>query len=133
MLPRALVAFLVAAEAVVTAGSAIPPDPQRAVIYLNEPTLIGASVVQGPVLFVHDAAKMARGEPCTTVWIFEPGTGPAERLVSFHCTPRAARIVSTFTIRTQPNLSLGFGCILTAYQFVGETEEHGVPVPVVAQ
>jgi simple sugar transport system permease protein len=42
----------------------------------------------GPVLFTHDMTKMARGEPCTTVYIFEPATkGPAEEITSFHCIP----------------------------------------------
>ena len=32
---------------------------QWAAVYLSEPTLIGSTIVQGPVLFVHDDAKMA--------------------------------------------------------------------------
>jgi hypothetical protein len=51
------------------------PSRQWAAVYLSEPTLIGSTIVQGPVLFVHDDARMARGEPCTSVQLFNPGEG----------------------------------------------------------
>ena len=54
---------------VATSGGASPVR-QWAVVYLQEPTLIGSTIVQGPVLFTHDDARMARGEPCTTVQLF---------------------------------------------------------------
>ena len=96
-------------------------------VYLQEPTLIGSTIVQGPVLFTHDDARMARGEPCTTVQLFEPGKGPMESIASFHCIPRSRPVVSTFTLRTRPNLEDGIGCVLTEYQFAGDSEGHGVP------
>jgi hypothetical protein len=80
-----LVLLLGVGAVTTSAGSA--PKRQSAVIYLNEPTLIGSTIVQGPVLFVHDEERMARGEPCTTIRLFEPGSGPTESLVSFHCIP----------------------------------------------
>lgn len=100
---------------------------QQAVVYLSEPTLIGASIVSGPVLFVHDSGRMARGEPCTSIRLFDPVKGPLQELVSFHCIPRARRLAARFTITTRPNLELGYGCILTEYQFEGDSEGHGVP------
>jgi hypothetical protein len=36
-------------------------------------------------------------------------------------------VVSRFTLRTRPNTELGFGCVLTEYQFAGDQEGHGVP------
>jgi hypothetical protein len=105
---------------------------QWAVVYLHEPTLIGSTIVQGPVIFTHDEEKMARGEPCTTVQLFEPGLGPAEPIASFHCTPIRRPPVSIFTIRTRPNTQDGFGCVLTEYQFAGDSEGHGVPAAGVA-
>jgi hypothetical protein len=102
-------------------------DRQWAVVYLQEPTLIGSTIVQGPVIFTHDAGKMARGEPCTTVQLFEPGLGPADPIASFHCTPIRRPPVSMFTIRTRPNTQDGMGCVLTEYQFAGDSEGHGVP------
>jgi hypothetical protein len=117
------------AGAVATSGRAAP-ERQWAVVYLQEPTLIGSTIVQGPVLFTHDDAKMARGEPCTTVQLFDPGNGPAESITSFHCIPRSRPVVSTFTIRTRPNVQDGIGCVLTEYQFAGDSEGHGVPAAV---
>jgi len=73
---------------------------------MAEPALIGGPIVQGPVLFTHDEAKMSRGEACTTV--------------------------HKFTTRTQPNESFGLGYVLTEYQFSGETEAHGVPLSTTA-
>jgi hypothetical protein len=125
-------AFLVAAVltvgAVATSGDGVTPVRQTAVVTLSEPTLIGATIVEGPVLFIHDAEKMARGEPCTTIRLFDPEKGPAEELVSFHCIPKARRVVSKFTMTTRPNTELGFGCVLVEYQFAGDAEGHGVPL-----
>jgi len=112
--------------AVATSSSATPVR-QWAVVYLQEPTLIGSTIVQGPVLFTHDEAKMARGEPCTTVQLFEPGEGPTESIASFHCVPRSRPVVNKFTLRTRPNVEDGIGCVLTEYQFAGDSEGHGVP------
>jgi hypothetical protein len=95
------------------------------VTYLAEPTLIGSTIVQGPVLFVHDEGKMARGEPCTSIRLFDPARGPSEEIASFHCIPRARKVATTFTITTRPNVDLGYGCVLTEYQFAGEAEGHG--------
>jgi hypothetical protein len=109
-----------------TRGHAAPAR-QWAIVYLHEPTRIGSTIVQGPVLFTHDEAKMARGEPCTTVQLFEPGEAPTEQIASFHCTPTRRAVAATFTVRTRPNLEDGLGCVLTEYQFAGDSEGHGVP------
>jgi len=100
---------------------------QWAITYLREPTLIGATIVQGPVMFVHDSEKMARGQPCTSVQLFDPGRGAIEEIAAFHCIPTPRRVVSTFTIRTRPNVEIGYGCVLIEYQFAGDAEGHGVP------
>jgi hypothetical protein len=122
-----LVLLLGAGAVTSSAGSA--PKRQSAAIYLTEPTLVGSTIVQGPVLFVHDDERMARGEPCTTIRLFEPGSGPTESLVSFHCIPTRRPIARAFTIRTRPNTIDGYGCVLTEFQFAGESEGHGVPLP----
>jgi hypothetical protein len=103
------------------------PVHQWGIVYQYEPTRIGATIVRGPVLFTHDAAKTARGEPCTTVRLFEPGAGPIEPIASFHCIPVKRPVVTTFTIRTRPNTEDGVGCVLIEYQFAGDAEGHGVP------
>jgi hypothetical protein len=114
---------------VATSGDGAAPARQWAVVYLAEPMLIVSTIVQGPVLFTHDAAKMARGEACTSVRLFEPAKGPIEEIASFHCMPTPRTVVSKFTIRTRPNVELGYGCVLTEYQFAGDSEAHGVPAP----
>ena len=121
--------FLVGALAPVTfatSGDSGASPRQSAIAHLTEPTLIGSTLVQGPVLFTHDTAKMARGEPCTTVYLFEPTKGPAEEVASFHCIPTLRKVVHKFTITTRPNAALGFGCVLTEFQFAGDSEGHGV-------
>ena len=123
-----LMVAMLAAGVVANTGDGLAPARQWAIVYLTEPTLIGSTVVQGPVLFTHDEVKMARGEPCTTIYLFEPAKGPAEEIVSFHCLPRPRPVATRFTVRTRPNDALGFGCILTEYQFAGDAEAHGVPV-----
>lgn len=100
---------------------------RNAVVFLASPTLIGSTIVQGPVQFTHDEERMSRGEPCTTVRLYEPGKGPLEEIASFHCIPRKDDAPHRFTIRTEPNMELGYGCVLTEYQFAGDSEAHGVP------
>ena len=104
------------------------PTRQWAAVYIAEPTLIGSTIVQGPVLFTHDSEKMAHGEPCTSVRLFLPGTGPTEEIASFHCIPRPGKVTSRFTLTTRPGVRLGDGCLLVAYQFADDAEIHGVPV-----
>jgi hypothetical protein len=79
-------------------------------------------------MFTHDDDRMARGEPCTSVRLFEPGSGPLEEVAAFHCIPRRASPPQRFTIRTRPNTEIGYGCVLTEYQFAGDSEVHGVPL-----
>jgi hypothetical protein len=96
-------------------------------VYLTEPTLIGSTIVEGPVVFTHDDTKMSRGEPCTTVYLLEPPKGRAEEIASFRCIPTPRKVVHRFTTTTRPNTELGFGCVLTEFQFAGDSEGHGVP------
>jgi hypothetical protein len=106
-----------------------PSARQSAIVWLSQPTMIVSTIVQGPVLFVHDEDKMARGEPCTTVYLWEPGKGKGEEVASFHCILTHRKATSRFLVRTQPNLELGLGRILTEYQFAGDVEGHAVPLP----
>jgi hypothetical protein len=127
LLTTCLLVGVLAAAAVATSGDGSGQTRRWAVVYLAEPTLIGSTIVQGPVLFTHDDARMARGEPCTTVRLFEPAGGPTEEIASFHCIPLSRNIVHKFTVRTRPNTEMGLGCVLTEYQFAGDHEGHGVP------
>jgi hypothetical protein len=122
----ALVGVL-AAGSIATSGDGGGRARQSAMVYLTEPTLIGSILVEGPVLFTHDTAKMARGEPCTTVYLLESTKRAGEEIASFHCIPTPRKVAHKFTIRTRPNAVLGFGCVLTEFQFAGDSEGHGVP------
>ena len=122
----ALVVVL-AAGSIATSGDGGGRARQSAMVYLTEPTLIGSILVEGPVLFTHDTAKMARGEPCTTVYLLESRKRVGEEIASFHCIPTPRKFASKFTITTRPNAILGFGRVLTELQFAGDSEGHGVP------
>lgn len=105
--------------------SAADPVMKWAIVNLVDTTSIAGSFVSGPVIFVHDDAKMAQGKPCTGVYRFVPGKGPAEELVSFHCKPRWGKAAERFT--TAATRSPSGPPVLTEYQFAGDTEAHGVP------
>jgi hypothetical protein len=131
MRSRIIVGFVVLA-ALAGAGTlvALPNnvgiDKQWAATNFPDPVLVKNTVVMGPVMIVHDSAKMARGEPCTTFYRFKPGVGPQEELVSFHCRPRQGYTVdqTTFTY-----VSSAPGCKrLIEYQIGGDAEAHGVPI-----
>jgi hypothetical protein len=102
------------------------PSLKWALVNLVDATSIAGTFVSGPVMFVHDDAKMARGEPCTGVYRFNPGKGPGEELVSFHCQPRWKKAPDKFISATAPTPS--GPRVLTEYQFAGDEEAHGVPL-----
>lgn len=83
-------------------------------------------VIMGPVMIVHDDEKMARGEPCTTFYRFDPARGPREELASFHCIPvqRAVAESTTFTLAPGPDTTCKR---LVEYQIAGQSEGHRVP------
>jgi len=98
---------------------------QWTIVNFPDPVLVKDQILMGPVLIVHDSERMSRGQPCTTFYRFEPGKGPKEELVSFHCRPNARTVATetTFTYVSSPN-----GCKrLTEYQIAGDAEVHGVP------
>jgi hypothetical protein len=99
---------------------------QWSLVNFIDPVLVKDQLVMGPVLIVHDSDKMARGEPCTTFYRFEPGKGPKEELVSFHCRPVQRAFVEQTTLNVVPTVS---GCKrLTEFQIGGDTEGHGIPL-----
>ncbi len=106
--------------------SGVRSDKQWSVVNLPDPVLVQGRFLMGPVLIVHDSEKMARGEACTTFYRFDPGRGPKEELVSFHCRPRQANAVDTTQlamVTTEP------GCKrLVEYQIAGDAEAHGIPL-----
>lgn len=110
---------------VAVSRSGADPAVKWAPVNLIDTTLIAGTFVSGPVVFVHDDAKMAAGEPCTSVHRFEPGKGVGEALVAFHCRPRWGQAPDRFTqaiTHTPDGLR-----VMTEYQFAGDTEAHAIP------
>src|SRR6187200_156710 len=91
---------VLASLVLLTSRTIAAPAVKRAATNLTDTTWIAGAFVSGPVVFVHDDSKMARGEPCTSVHRFEPGKGVGEELVAFHCTPRRGKAPTTFTKST---------------------------------
>ena len=128
MRSRTRIGLLVAAAglAISVSGTRAAPAVKWAAVNLADTTMIAGAFVSGPVVFVHDDARMARGEPCTTVHRYEPGKGTGEELVAFHCTPRWGKAPGKFTkaVTTRPDGPP----VMTEYQFAGDEEAHLVPI-----
>jgi len=120
-----LVGIISAGTVAARVNSNVGTDRQWTVTNFPDPVLVKDTIVMGPVLIVHDSAKMAKGEACTTFYRFKPGVGPQEVLVSFHCRPRQGYMVDETTFTLEGN---GPGCKrLIEYQISGDAEAHGVP------
>ena len=110
---------------IAAARTTADPALKWAAVNLKDTTLIAGAFVSGPVVFVHDDAKMARGEPCTSVHRFEPDRGPGEQIVAFHCKPRWTTAPGKFTTATTSRPD--GPPIMREYQFAGDEEAHGIP------
>lgn len=126
MLPRYIVGSLVLLG-IALAGSRTAADPalKWAIVNLTDATVIAGAFVSGPVVFVHDDAKMARGAPCTSVHEFDAQKGLGKEIVAFHCKPRWTKAPARFTqaTATRPDGAR----VMTEYQFAGDKEAHGIP------
>ncbi len=105
--------------------TAADPAIKWASVNLVDTTLIAGAFVSGPVVFVHDDARMAAGEPCTSVHRFVPGKGVGEEIVAFHCKPRWGEAPERFT-QAVTNTPEGLR-VMTEYQFAGDKEAHAIP------
>jgi len=99
---------------------------QWTVVNFPDPIQVKGEVIMGPVLIVHDSDRMSRGEACTTFYRFQPGKGPKEELVSFHCRPQPREKVSETTFGYADTQTIGCKR-LVSYQIAGDDEAHGVP------
>lgn len=121
-----LVALVGAGTLAARGNSYVGSDKQWTIVNFQEPVLVKGEFIMGPVMIVHDSAKMARGEPCTTFYRFDPARGPKEALVSFHCKPRQSDSVDATTLTTLPSAA-GACKKLVEYQIAGDAEAHGIP------
>ena len=119
-------ALLVSATAVATVA-AVAPSRKAVAVYFRRPTIVVSTLIQGNVVFEHDDARMARGEPCTTVYQFDVKRKiRGEKLVEFMCTPHDREVVKKFEAICSKAEGAGPDR-LVEYQFEGDTEGHGVP------
>jgi hypothetical protein len=101
------------------------PSRRWAIVTFADPVRLGDQVLMGSYLFVHDDAKMAKGEACTEIYKFDRVRGPRERIRSFHCVPEKREICATTKLTVQDR---GLDVpTLMEYQFAGDVEGHGVP------
>ena len=96
-----------------------------AAVNLKDTTMIAGAFVSGPVVFIHDDARMARGEPCTSVHRYDPDKGKGEEIVAFHCKPRWGKAPVRFTAAT--NTRPDGPPVMIEYQFAGDEEAHRIP------
>lgn len=118
---------VLAAGTIATSGDGVAPPRQWAIANFTDPVFVTDQILMGPYLIVHDDAKMERGEACTSFYRFDRVKGPQEEVLSFHCTPANRKLVDTLTFtQTEASASLGIHQV-TAYQFAGDSEAHGIP------
>ena len=110
---------------VASSGDSAGPARRWAIVTVANPVQLGDQVLMGSYLIVHDDEKMAKGEACTSIYKFEPGRGPREQVIAFHCVP-ARRDVCAATTLTVQTRSSSMPRLLE-YQFAGDAEGHGVP------
>jgi hypothetical protein len=101
------------------------PTRRSAVVRFLKPTIIAGSFVLGTVVIEHDDAKMAKGEPCTTVYRYKSDNEHGTPIVSFMCTPHGRPLATKFEATLIQSVS--WPDRLTEYQIAGEREGHGVP------
>ena len=121
-----LIALVGAGTLAARGNSYVGSDKQWTIVNLPDPVRVKGEFMMGLVLIVHDSAKMARGEPCTTFYRFDPARGPKEALVSFHCNPRQSYGVDTTTLTTV-STTPGACKKLVEFQIAGDAEAHGIP------
>ena len=92
----------------------------------SEPVAVRGNFLMGPHLIVHDDARMAKGEPCTSIYEFDRTTGKRTLEVEFMCEPIQKDVCdkTTFSMK-RDNAGINQ---LTEYQFAGDSEAHGVPI-----
>jgi len=99
---------------------------QWAIVNFTDPVTLRGHILMGQYLVVHDDQRMAKGEPCTSIYRFDANRGPQALEVEFTCKPdqRAACDKTTFSVRRNPELGIA---TVVEYQFAGDSEVHGIP------
>ena len=74
--------LVLASLGVFGASGTAAPAVKWAAVNLTETTLIAGAFVSGPVVFVHDDERMARGEPCTSVHRLDAVKGLGDHILA---------------------------------------------------
>ena len=123
-----LLTGMLAAGTLATSGDGVAPQKQWALVNFVNPVRVGTDILMGPYLIVHDDAKMARGEPCTTIYRFDTKKGPQESAVTFMCRPVRRTVAAELTLTKLAAYDPSNIATIAEYQFAGDTEGHGVPL-----
>ena len=117
-----------ASGTIATSGAGVAPHRQWAVVNFMNPVSVNGDFLMGSFLVVHDDTKMAQGKPCTSFYRYDPKKGPQEEVTAFHCKPIHRTVVDKTTVRIASPIAPGIPT-LAEYQFAGDSEAHGLPVP----
>ena len=123
----ALFGLLVLGSGLLPSGNGVAaPRRESAVVEFAQTVKLGAVLLRGEYLLVHDEERMARGEPCT--YIYRGKHIDEKKLVySFHCIhvdrEKATAFKATFAHRT----SLNETPEIKEIQFAGSKDGHQVP------
>ena len=120
-----LVVVVFASGGIASTGSHMSPQ-QWAIVNFTDPVSVYGHFLMGPVLIVHDDEKMAKGEPCTSMYRFDRADGSRTLEVEFFCTPEQRTVCEKTTFAVTRNSRTGIN-EMTEYQFAGDSEVHGVP------
>src|SRR5262245_42293072 len=120
-----LVVVVFASGGIASNGSHVSPQ-QWAIVNLLDPVSVQGHFLMGPVLIVHDDARMEKGEPCTSIYTFDRADGSRKLETEFVCVPEQREICDKTTLSVARNQRTGINQ-LTKYQFAGDSEAHGVP------
>lgn len=101
------------------------PAKRTAIVRFLRPTIVAGAFVIGTVVIEHDDEKMAKGEPCTTVYRYKSKNELGEPIVSFMCMPQDRPYATKFEATL--NRGVSWPDRLVEYQIAGEHEGHGVP------
>jgi len=120
-----LVVVVFASGGIASTGSHQSPQ-QWAIVNFLDPVSVQDHFLMGPVLIVHDDARMEKGEPCTSIYSLDREDGSRKLEVEFVCQPEQRVICDKTTFSVVRNQRTGINQ-LTKYQFAGDSEAHGVP------
>jgi hypothetical protein len=127
MRTRTVVGTLLVFAAVGVSILGAAPTRRAVAVTFTQPTIIAGVFVNDTVVFEHDDGKMARGEPCTTVYKYDrKQKDRGDVLVAFMCIPRARPVAEKFEAIIS-RIDIGGTRMLVEYQFAGDNEGHGVP------